>query len=134
LRVPPDPIVFFVDRSLGRHLVPNALRRLGAVVEVHDDHFGRDTEDAEWITEVAGRGWVILTKDQRIRHRPLERSAVATAKARMFALTSGNLSGPEMAAIFSKHLERMTRISRSESSPFIARVTATGIHVEHPRP
>ena len=102
-------------------------------MEIHDDHFGRDTDDSEWITAVAERGWVILTKDRRIRHRPLERSAVAAAKARMFVLTSGNLSGPEMATILCRHLERMSRISLSEAPPFIARVTATGIRVEHLR-
>lgn len=131
--MPHDPIVFFVDRSLGRHLVPDALGRSGALVEIHDDHSGRDTDDSEWVTAVAERGWVILTKDNRIRHRPLERSAVGAAKARMFVLTSGNLSGSEMAKIFCKHLERMSRISRSESPPFIARVTATGVRVEHLR-
>jgi hypothetical protein len=31
--------VFFVDRSLGKHVVPGALRAAGARVEVHDDHF-----------------------------------------------------------------------------------------------
>jgi hypothetical protein len=100
--VPPEPIVFFIDRSLGKHVVPEALRRLGARVEVHDDHFGKETDDADWIADVAGRGWVILTKDRRIRYGPLERTAVFAANARMFALTGGNLRGPEMAAVLAK--------------------------------
>jgi hypothetical protein len=33
--------VLFVDRSLGAHLVPQALREAGATVEVHGDHFAQ---------------------------------------------------------------------------------------------
>jgi hypothetical protein len=29
---PPEPLVFFVDRSLGRRVIPNALRAAGAQV------------------------------------------------------------------------------------------------------
>ena len=34
--------VFFIDRSLGRRHVAQALRAAGAVVEIHDDHFPQD--------------------------------------------------------------------------------------------
>jgi len=33
-----DEIVFFVDRCLGAHTVPDALRVAGALVEVHGTH------------------------------------------------------------------------------------------------
>jgi hypothetical protein len=125
--VPPEPLVFFVDRSLGRHFVPEAPRGLGASLEIHDDHFDKETKDADWIASVAGRGWVILTKDRRIRYGPLERAAVFAANARMFALTGGNLSGPEMAAVLTKQFEKMSRIAKSEPPPFIARISHTGI-------
>jgi hypothetical protein len=51
----------------------------------------------------------------------------------MFALTSGNLSGVEMAAIFSKHLDKMTRLARSQPPPFIARISSSGIVLERLR-
>ena len=37
----------FVDRSLGKHLVAEALRLAGAAVEIHDDHFPVDARDVE---------------------------------------------------------------------------------------
>ena len=47
----PEKITFFVDRSLGSQIVPNALRQAGATVEIHDDHFSADEEDLVWLQE-----------------------------------------------------------------------------------
>jgi hypothetical protein len=35
-------------------------------VEVHDDHFLTGADDADWLQIVGPRGWVVLTKDERI--------------------------------------------------------------------
>ena len=48
---PPETYTFFVDRSLGKHVVAVALRSAGARVEVHDDHFSPDATDEHWLTE-----------------------------------------------------------------------------------
>lgn len=53
--------VFFIDRDLGRHILPGALERAGFVVERHDLHFEPDTPDEVWIPQVAQRGWVIVS-------------------------------------------------------------------------
>lgn len=127
------PTVFFIDRSLGNRLVADALRECGATIELHRDHFAADAEDSDWIAEVGLRGWIILTKDKWIRHRPLERAALVATHGRLFALTSGNLSGEDAARILARHLERMTRIAASERPPFLARVSATSIVVERLR-
>ena len=39
--------VFFVDRDLGRHILPDALELAGLAVERHDSHFQPDTPDEE---------------------------------------------------------------------------------------
>jgi hypothetical protein len=39
-KLPESPILF-LDRSLGKKTVAEALRGIGAKVEVHDDHFPR---------------------------------------------------------------------------------------------
>jgi hypothetical protein len=46
------------------------------MVEVHDDHFARDEEDRVWLQSVGEKGWVVLTKDQKLRYRPLEINAL----------------------------------------------------------
>ena len=93
---PPQP-EFFVDRSLGRHAVPHALRADGWLLRTHLEVFGsRDEEvpDTEWLEFCGNEGLIVLTKDQRIRYRPAEievaarfavrisRSPIATSKRR----------------------------------------------------
>jgi predicted nuclease of predicted toxin-antitoxin system len=80
--------------------VADALRGVGEQVEIHDDHLARDVSDEAWMRLAAANGWVVLTKDARIRHRPLERACLLDAGLIVFVLTSASLTGPEMAAAF----------------------------------
>jgi PIN like domain len=47
-----------------------------------------NTPDTEWIREIAARGWLIITRDQRIARRYRERTAVTETAARLIAITS----------------------------------------------
>ena len=78
----PEPFVFFIDRSLGRKIVAQALREIGETVEVHDDHFAPDAKDEDWLVKVGKRGWIVLTKDDRIRYRVTERTALTSSRVR----------------------------------------------------
>jgi hypothetical protein len=91
---PPEGTVFFIDRSLGTEPIRTELINSGLVVEIHDDHFARDEDDRVWLQTVGERGWVVLTKDQRLRYRPLEIAALRASSARVFVLTAGNGVGP----------------------------------------
>lgn len=128
-RWPLDDLVFFVDRSLGRHHVAGALRKAGAQVEVHEDHFDPAAPDQAWLVDVGTRGWVVLMKDKRVRRRPLEFNALLVARVRAFVLTHGNLEGEEMAAVMVRHLARMVKLARNLPPPFIAAVTRSGVKV-----
>ena len=99
------------------------LIQAGLPVEIHDDHFARDEEDAVWLAEVSKRSWVVLTKDQKLRYRPLEISALRASGARVFVLIGGNLRAIEIAAIFEAALPGMQRILTSRKGPFIARIS-----------
>jgi predicted nuclease of predicted toxin-antitoxin system len=121
-----DPLIFFLDRSLGKHIVADALRQAGAAVEAHDDHFSQDARDEEWLREVGQRGWIVLTRDDRIRYRFHERTALIQAGVRAFVLVRRSLSGPAMAAAFVQALPAMQRFVVRHQAPFIARVTQAG--------
>ena len=123
---PPDETVFFIDRSLGIEPIRTELIKAGLVVEIHDDHFARDEEDRVWLRTVGERGWVVLTKDQRLRYRPLEIAALIASKARVFVLTAGNLRGIEIAAVFLTALPRICKVLHSRPGPFVARVSQSG--------
>jgi hypothetical protein len=122
----PEPFTFFIDRALGKNHVAAALRGAGERVEVHDDHFAQDVDDVDWLADVGARGWVVLTKDARIRANELERGELFAARAAAFMLGRGDRTGPEMADIFVRSLPAMKRALRRLHVPFIATVTATG--------
>jgi hypothetical protein len=123
---PPDGTVLFIDRSLGVEPIRTALATAGLVVEIHDDHFARDEDDRVWLQIVGERGWVVLTKDQKLRYRPLEIAALRASNARVFVLTAGNLRGTEIAGAFLAAIPRISRILRSRRGPFVARVSQSG--------
>ncbi len=120
---PPDGSVFFIDRSLGIEPLKTELTGAGLVVKIHDDHFARDEEDSVWLRVVGERGWIIFTKDQKLRYRPLEIAALRASRARVFVLTAGNLRGGEIAAVFVSALPRICRILNSCDGPFVARIS-----------
>ena len=123
---PPDETVFFIDRSLGIEPLRTELIKTGLVVEIHDDHFARDAEDRVWLQAVGERGWVVLTKDQRLRYRPLEIATLRASRVRVFVLTAGNLRGSEIAAVFLTALPRICQLLNEVPGPFLARVSRPG--------
>lgn len=126
----PEPWVFFVDRSLGGKVLADALRAVGERVEVHDDHFPKDAPDEVWLAEVGAKGWVILSKDDRIRRNPVERQALLTAGVAAFFLGRSDLRGDQMASAFSAALMAMKKALRRFAVPFIAGVSQGGdVHV-----
>ena len=123
---PPEGTVFFVDRSLGVEPLRSGLIGEGLTVEIQDDHFPRDEDDSVWLSVVGKRGWVVLTKDQRLRYRPLEIAALRSSGARVFVLVAGNLRGSEIAEVFRSALPAISRILRVRPGPFVGRVTKGG--------
>lgn len=107
--------------------MPTALREAGETVEVHDDHFPRDTLDTEWISEVGKRRWVVLTKDSAIGSNVLEVMAVRSAGIAMFTLSKvKGVDGEGMAAAFVAARMAMRRLVFHHSPPFIAKVDSDG--------
>lgn len=118
----PEPPEFLVDRSLGRHQLPNALRELGLVVHTLADVYGepraQKISDREWIERAGQENWVVLTKDDRIRYRRVEREAFVAANPRVSCLTSAKLGGEEQIARFVSNVNRILQRSR-EPGPYI---------------
>jgi predicted nuclease of predicted toxin-antitoxin system len=123
---PPEPFIVFLDRSLGKNRIASALRQAGVEVHVHDDHFSPDARDVEWLQEVGRRGWVVFTKDHKIRYRSSELATLIRANVRTFVLTGGNLQGEEMSGAFVKALPTIRRFVSKNPPPFVATVTRGG--------
>lgn len=124
---PPERLVFFVDRALGRRVIPGALREAGEDVRVHDELFPQDAKDEIWLAEAGRQGWVVLTKDKHIRYRTVEIHALMAARVRAFVLTArGDLSGQEISGILVKALPAMKRLCARTRPPFLAHVSREG--------
>lgn len=117
---------FFVDRSLGRRRVPNLLREDGWSLVTLAEHYGIPADEAvadvEWL-ELAGQSrWPALMKDEKIRYRPAERAAVRDYGVRAFYLTSGRLTGQQMADLFIANREVIWRLA-AEAGPALFAVS-----------
>jgi uncharacterized protein with PIN domain len=82
-------------------------------------------KDSEWIPQVAGRGWLIITRDRHIQEHRLEIAAVREHGARMVALTAadaGSVFG-QLEVVMSRwrDIERCL----AEPPPFIYAATRT---------
>ena len=102
------------------------LRQTGARVEIHDDHFPQNETDEKWLSEVGKRNWIVLTKDDRLRYRPITRAAIKSERVRVFTLPRGDLTGDEMAEIFLTALPAMKRLANRRPGPFVATVMRSG--------
>ncbi|WP_208027656.1 hypothetical protein [Rhabdothermincola sediminis] len=127
---PPDPPEFFVDRSLGRHLLPNALRRAGFTVHTMAEVYGEDdaqmVKDEVWLLHAAEQDWVVFTKDDAIRRRPAELAMVEKHAVKMFCLTNANRTGPEQCDLFLTNMKRIIRRAQRRG-PWIDGVYADSV-------
>ena len=118
----PPEYIYFTDRDLGRNIFPGVLREAGFRVEVHDDHFRPDAEDVDWLPEVARRGWIVLSNDQNILRRPLEREAVRSSGAAVLVLIGGQATATQLARNFLNTLPKIEALLDSQAPPLIAKV------------
>ena len=119
LSLPPPE--FFVDRSLGRHQVADALRLGGWRLRTHYEVFRfRDEEvpDVEWL-EMCGRADLpVLSKDKRLRYRREEIAAIRRYGVKAFVLARGSLRAAEQVDRFDRHRKAIVVACR-DPGPFI---------------
>lgn len=113
-----------------------ALAARGVDFRTHRDEFAPDALDPEWLPIVCGRGWVILTRDTRIRHVALERLALETLGARQFVIRGAKLKAADVARLLDDKWNRIDQLARRGGGGFIAHVTHSGVQimVEFERP
>jgi hypothetical protein len=68
---------------------------------------------------VAAENWIVLTRDERIRYRPLELRALDSARLRAFIVVCGNVRGIDTAAILVKAMPKIPDVVGSQEGPFI---------------
>jgi len=124
------PPEFFIDRSLGRRYLPEALRACGLVVHtmasVYCEQAAQRLADERWLRDAGAKGWGVLMKDDAIRRRPAARDVLVEAGVRAFCLTNAQLRAAEQTQRFVSNRHRIIQQAR-KPGPYIYGVYDTGI-------
>lgn len=115
----------FLDRSVGTRKFATALRARHLDVETIVDRYGAanlSTPDERWIADASRDGRLLVSADQRIRYRPLERMAICEHAAKCVTFAAGNLTSDEMIGLFLENLTQIEEAAR-EAGPFVYHLT-----------
>lgn len=122
---------FFVDENdlaLGKAL---ATDHEGVVYPGHRDlpEVPRQTADDQWLAVVGQRRLVVITRDRRIRYRPVERRAWVEHRVRGFVLTGRrSQSTADSKAILDRHWHTIESLVEADpDGPWMQAVTSSGL-------
>ncbi len=69
--------MIFIDRSVPKPKgVAEAIKQVRDDIWWLEDKFPHDTPDEVWLAEAGANGWLVITRDKRIRTRPGERENI----------------------------------------------------------
>jgi hypothetical protein len=126
-----QPPRYFVDENSLSLGVVLARSRADVVYPGHPllPDVPRRTKDEGWLPVIGRRDLVLITRDKKIRTRPIERRRLVAAGVRGFVLTgAGDMSTAGMVDLV---LKRWPAIEQFESDhpagPWLASVTAHGV-------
>ena len=123
---PPEALTLFLDESLDSDSIAQALEATGATVERLTRHFPKGTDDRTWLSFAGSNGWIVLTRDKRIRYRRLERLALQVARVRAFVFTGGNVTIGETGTLLARAFAEMRDICSREQGPFVYHIGRGG--------
>lgn len=99
---------------------------LGLVVH-RAQEIGRGVADIAWIPVVAAAGWIIVTKDDRIRKVDAERTALRQSKAGAVILTGHGMKAADLATMVASAYPAIARHVQKFDKPFILGVSNGGL-------
>lgn len=86
--------------------------------------------DTAWLPVIGQAGLVVLTRDKRIRSRPLERHALLDHGVRACFLTSGgSLTLFDQLRLWLRHWDDIETLAAEQPAPWLASVTRTGVRI-----
>jgi PIN like domain len=133
-----EPLEVFVDRSLGRYAIPQALRDLGlfkvlTMAEFYGEEKSQQLLDVQWLEDVAVHKWVVLTKDRQMM-RPQtsgapnpELAKLAAVGARVFCVMGQQLSAAEQIERLKRHAKKIVSVARARPGPYAYGIYADGM-------
>jgi hypothetical protein len=111
--------VIFFDRSVPKSIA-SALKLVRDDVRWLEDVFDHSTKDTEWLKDVGAWGWLVISRDKKIRTRPGERRALLENAVGAFYLThTDNPTRWEILKVVVCALDEMELIFETTSRPFL---------------
>ncbi len=71
------------------------------------------------------RGWAVITSDDRIRYRAVEREAATSAGVALFIFTGKRMRATAIAEALVQALPAILELLASQPRPFVAKVSRT---------
>lgn len=118
-------VTFFFDNNLSHHLAEGMKAFLEDAVHLQDE-FPKNAEDADWLPTIGKRGWILVTRDERIRKNPAEIKAYRKHRVGAFFLGGKNRSRCELIRQLVRNWPRMKELSAKTPKPFAFRIPPKG--------
>lgn len=120
-------LTFFFDRNFGVRL-PQAIMRLRPEfnVQYHQQHYKDYVPDDEWLSDLAGKGWIVLSHDIKFHSEATESLAVQQHELGCFYLPCQQSPLWYKAEIFFKAHRKMIELAIREKPPYIFNVHRSG--------
>lgn len=119
---------FFVDNNLSEHLA-NGMAAFHEDVVHLKSYFREDENDEVWLADIGTKGWILITRDERVRHRPVELEALKNHDVGAFFLGGKNRSRCELIQQLVRHWPRLKELATRTRRPFAYRVPPSGTKI-----
>lgn len=118
---------YFIDRSLPKTSLLQALKSKGYNAIHHDELFPPDAADTEWLKHAGGQGWIVLSHDRNIGRNSIEINQLKQSKVMAFMPSAkGSLTGKDISDIIVNALSSIEQFAGSNAPPFIAKIYRDG--------
>jgi hypothetical protein len=127
--------MIFIDRSVPKS-VATALMAVRDDVMWLEPRFPHDAKDTDWLPVAGAEGWLVVTRDKRIRQRPGELRSLIEHGVGCFIFTQKpDLTRWEYLKLLCQTLDQMEQLFADVPRPFIYGVTRDGqLRPIYPRP
>ena len=125
----PSYPLLFINRCAWSNRLGEALTAVGIKFTPHHDHFERACADDDWLPVVGMKGWVVVTRDKRIRHKPNELQALKQNSVIAIVLSSGSsnqASAADTAELLLRTLPKLMRMIKASKPPLVLTVSMMG--------
>jgi hypothetical protein len=126
--VPPtaERPTLFIDRCAWSGALGRALESAGIPFVPHHRQFAHDATDEQWLGGVAGTGWHVVTRDQRIRYKLNELRAMVAARLHLFVFTQGGLTAAQTGDLLVRAYPAIVKAVRERPPPVVWSIRIDG--------